>query len=111
MKIKIYTGLTIDPEQCVLDCLHPKHQLETIKLWIDLKESFELFTNSDFIIRELNYFITDGKLKVEDVEFYEDGALVEGNEAGFECKSIDEVIEEQNIRCEESYYRVKYGNF
>ena len=110
MKIKIYTGLTVDTNSCVLDYLHPKYQLENIRLWLELKESFELHTNSDFIIREINYFITEGKLEVEDVEFYEDDVLVEGDESGFESKSIDEVIEEQNIRCEESYYKRIYGD-
>jgi hypothetical protein len=110
MKIKIYTGVTVEPEKCVLDNLHPKHQIEHIKLWVNLKAEFKLTTNSDFIIRELNYFITEGLLKKEDIEFFEDGVQLEGDDGGYECVSIDEVIEEQNKRCEESYYKMKYGD-
>lgn len=110
MKIKIYTGVTVEPEDCVVDQLHPKYQIDTIRLWVNMKDNFELTTNSDFIIRELNYFITEGLLKKEDIEFFEDGVQLEGDDGGYECVSIDEVIEEQNRRCEESYYKKKYGN-
>lgn len=110
MKIKIYTGITINPGDCVLDILHPKYQIEYITMWFNLREDFELHTNSDFIIRELNYFITEGIIKTEDVEFFEDGVKIGASDSGFESISIDAVIEEQNIRCEESYYNMKYGN-
>lgn len=110
MKIKIYTGITINPDDCVLDILHPKYQIEHITMWFNLREDFELHTNSDFIIRELNYFITEGIIKTEDVEFFEDGVKIGASDSGFESISIDVVIEEQNIRCEESYYNMKYGN-
>jgi hypothetical protein len=110
MKIKIYTGVTVEPKECIFDDLHPKHQIERFVQLVEQGEDFELTTNSDFIIRELNYFITEGLLKKEDIEFFEDGVQLEGDDGGYECVSIDEVIEEQNKRCEESYYKIKYGD-
>ena len=110
MKIKIYTGVTAEPKKCLFDDLHPKFQIFNFRQLIGQGSSFELTTNSDFIIRELNYLITEGVLKIEDIDFFEDGIKIEGDCSGFECLSISEVIEEQNNRCESSYYKMKYGN-
>ena len=110
MKIKIYTGVTAEPKKCLFDDLHPKFQIFNFRQLIEQGEDFKLTTNSDFIIRELNYFITEGIIKTEDVEFFEDEIKIEASDSGFESISIDAVIEEQNIRCEESYYNMKYGN-
>ncbi len=109
MKIKIYTGITVEPKECLFDDLHPKFQIFNFRQLVEQGLDFELTTNSDFIIRELNYFITEDILKIEDVDFFEDGFKVEGDIGGFGCSSIDEVIEKQNKRCDESYYKKKYG--
>jgi hypothetical protein len=111
MKIKINTGVTVKPEDCVVDQLHPKHQIDTIRLWVNMKNDFELTTNSDFIIRELNCFIMDGTLSLEEVEVFEDSFKLEGDLAGFSIKSLDDVIEEQNTRSNELYYSLKYRNY
>ena len=110
MKIKIYTGVTAEPKKCLFDDLHPKFQIFNFRQLVEQGLDFELTTNSDFIVRELNYFITEDILKIEDVDFFEDGFKVEGDIGGFEIKSVDDIIEEQNIRCEESYYKKKYAD-
>ena len=70
MKIKIYTGVTIEPNNCLFDYLHPKFQINNFRKLVKEKLDFELYTNSDFIIRELNYFITEDILKIEDIDFF-----------------------------------------
>lgn len=109
MKVKIYTGLSVNPESCVVDQLHPKYQIETIRLWVGMRDDFELFTNSDFIIRELNCLIMEGILSLDDIEVYEDDTKLVGDFAGFAIKSMDDVIDEQNERSETLYYKLKYG--
>jgi len=109
MKIKIYTGITVEPEDCVVDQLHPKYQIDTIRLWVNLKDNFELATNSDFIIREINCLIMEGVISLENIQVFEDGIEVVGDISGFEIKSLDEVILEQNQRSNEFYYKLKYG--
>jgi len=110
MNIKIKTGLTVYPKDCVFDDLHPKHQIEKIRQLVEMKEDFELSTNSDFIIRELNYLIMKNIILPSNVIALEDGKRLEVNVFGFESKSIDDVIDEQNVRMEELYYKLKYGN-
>ena len=110
MQIKIYTGLSIEPEDCVVDQLHPKYQIETIRLWVNLKDGFELHTNSDYIMREINIMIMEGIIKLEDIEVFEDGKLLVGETTGFTVESIDEVIDEQNLRNEELFYKITYGD-
>lgn len=93
MKIKIYTGVTAEPKKCLFDDLHPKFQIFNFRQLVEQGLDFELTTNSDFIIRELNCFIMDGTLDIKNVKVFEDGFKLEGDLSGFSIKSIDDIIE------------------
>ena len=108
MKIRIYTGVTVAPKDCLFDDLHPKFQILNFRHLVEQGLDFELATNSDFIIRELNCFIMDDIINVEDVKFFEDSLKLEHKLEGFSVKSIDDVIEEQNKRINGLYYTLKF---
>ena len=110
MKIKIYTGVTVEAKKCVLDNAHPKFQIFDFKELVEQGVDFELSTNSDFIIRELNCYIMDGILKVENIEVFEDGIQLQSDIHGFDCKSIDDIIEEQSNRMNSLYYNLRFGH-
>jgi hypothetical protein len=80
MKIIIYTGITTEPKKCLFDDLHPKFQIFNFRQLVEQGSNFKLTTNSDFIIRELNYLITEGVLKIEDIDFFEDNIKIWENE-------------------------------
>lgn len=110
MKIIINTGLTINPNDCTLDNLHPKHQIERIRQLIEQSADFILDTNSDYIIREINIMIMEKIIDCENISVFLDGSKLEGDEFGYTIDSIDDVIDEQHERSSNIYYRLKYEN-
>ena len=108
MKIKIYTGITVEPKKCLFDGLHPKFQIINFSQLVKQGEDFILHTNSDFIIRELNCFIMDGTLSTHNVKLFENDEPINGDSTGFEVQSLDDVIQDQNARSNDLYYALKY---
>ena len=110
MKIIINTGLTISPNDCTFDDLHPKHQIERIRQLVGQNTDFILNTNSDQIIREINIMIMEGIIDYKNVFVFEDGTKRKTDRFGSSIVSIDDVIDEQHERSSNIYYRLKYEN-
>lgn len=92
--------------------LHPKNQIK----WIDskLKEILNysgivvIQTYSDYIIREINYYIMKKDINYKDVYVLDNDTEYKSDEYGIEIPSIDNVIENQNGRIDNAYYDLKY---
>lgn len=97
---------------------HPKEQIEWVKnelLNLINKDDNEyeviiLKTFSDYIIREINYYIMKGDIDYNNVSICEDtaGTLIPSSEDGIVSETIDKVIDEQNDRLENLYYKIRY---
>lgn len=124
MKVVIVIGKEI-PEEKLSICednifrfpetmKHPKEQVEWVQGFVesleeDDKEEYIIQTFSDYIIRELSYYLVRGVLKKEEVAIIDQGVELEVSEEGTVCESIDKVIDSQNQRLEDAYYQMKYG--
>jgi predicted ATPase len=101
--------ILVEPEKG----LHPIYHIsiaEDIMVKIESGKYIILFTNSDFIIKELNIYIISQRLnfkEVEGKEFY-NGKIVDleiNKDQGIISQSFDIVIDSLNQRTDEIYYK------
>ena len=110
MKITINTGLTINPNDCIFDNLHPKYQIDKVRQLVNKNTDFILNTNSDYIIREINIMIMEKIIDYKNVFVFEDSVKIKSDKFGFSVISIDTVIDEQHERSSNIFYKLKYEN-
>lgn len=93
---------------------HPKEHIEWVKenleRMLDHPGPVIIKTYSDFIVREINILIMEKKIDYRNIKVVDDGTVHESDVYGIEVNSLDEVIEEQNGRAEDTYYRAAYGD-
>lgn len=101
--------ILIEPEKG----LHPIYHIliaEDIMVKIESGKHIVLFTNSDFVIKELNIYVMSQRLnfkEVEGKEFY-NGKIVDlkiDEDQGIISQSFDTVIDSLNRRTDEIYYK------
>lgn len=95
-------------------------KVESTRKWVKSFLSSENFpesdrvieTYSDYIIREINVMILEGKLDYKSIRVVDQDDNYKGivTEYGIEVDSIDDIIEDQNSRLENAYYDKKYGS-
>lgn len=93
--------------------LHPKKQIEwfnnKLNEFLKCPNVIIIKTYSDYIIREINYYIMKNIIDYKSVYIIDNNIMGKCDEEGIEAISIDNVITEQNERVENAYYDLRYG--
>lgn len=93
--------------------LHPKKQIEwfnnKLNEFLKYPNVIIIKTYSDYIIREINYYIMKNIIDYKSVYIIDNNIMGNCDEEGIEAVSIDNVITEQNERVENAYYDLRYG--
>lgn len=91
--------------------LHPKEQIKWVKNLVNSdyvknnnKLTIIIKTYSDFIIRELNYYIMKKIIDYNKISVVDSGIIKNSDILGIKTDSIDIIIDEQNDKLENIYY-------